>query len=138
MQNICRKCGTEFWYGRTAGYCSHKCRLSAYHKRNYVPSTYAKQGIDKLSVGAGNELRVAADLLFRGYEVFRALSPHASCDLAILKDNKLLRVEVRSGRPSLSGGVPYWPKAKRKTGLYDVWAVALPDQVIYLPDGVIT
>lgn len=49
------------------------------------------------TVGAVSELLTCVDLLQRGFEVFRAVSPACSCDLAILKDGRLLRVEVRTG-----------------------------------------
>ena len=49
------------------------------------------------TVGAISELKVAIDLMSKGYKVFRALSPMCSCDLAVLKDKTLLRVEVTTG-----------------------------------------
>lgn len=59
------------------------------------------------SRGALAELLVAADLMARGYEVFRAVSPSASCDLTALKDGLSLRVEVRTGRRMPGGGLGY-------------------------------
>jgi hypothetical protein len=44
-------------------------------------------------------------LLGLGYEVFRSLSPSATCDLAILKEGHLLRVEVRTGYIRPNGAV---------------------------------
>ena len=47
-----------------------------------------------------NELIVAADLRFRGYNVFRALDTDSPCDLVVLtlhEEGRLLRVEVKSG-----------------------------------------
>ncbi len=48
--------------------------------------------------GAISELAVAVDLMYRGFEVFRALSPASSCDLIIYRDGKALRVEVKTDR----------------------------------------
>lgn len=65
-------------------------------------------GLPTGTVGAINELRVSVDLMARGYAVFRALSPSCPCDLAILKDDNLIRVEVKTGyrlcngRPTIS------------------------------------
>jgi len=39
-----------------------------------------------------------AYLLRQGYEVFRSVSPHCSCDLLAYKAGKTVRVEVRVGR----------------------------------------
>lgn len=44
-----------------------------------------------------------ADLLAAGYEVFKSVSPACCCDLAILKDGKLFRVEVTTAHYGPSG-----------------------------------
>lgn len=49
------------------------------------------------SVGAMAELVVCADLLRRGYDVFRSMSANAACDLIAGTDSgRLCRVEVKS------------------------------------------
>ena len=53
-------------------------------------------GLATGTVGAISELIVTVDMLKRGFEVFRAVSAHCSCDLAALKDGKLLRIEVKT------------------------------------------
>ena len=53
-------------------------------------------GLPSATIGAMSEYVVALDLLRQGYEVFRAMSNSAECDLAILKHQQLLRVEVRT------------------------------------------
>ena len=63
-------------------------------------------------MGAASELRGAAHLLSRGYEVFRSVSPHAGADLVAIKGGEVLRVEVKSiGRPRQPGHCPPfgWP-----------------------------
>ena len=47
------------------------------------------------SVGASAELFVCQDLLLKGFEVFRAVSPSTSCDLILKIDKKLYRLEVK-------------------------------------------
>lgn len=74
-------------------YCSHECRLKA--GRNAY--TKVSGNLPTGTVGALSELLTSVDLLLKGYEVFRAISPACSCDLAVLKNHKLLRVEVRTG-----------------------------------------
>lgn len=71
-------------------YCSPECR----RRGNYQP---CPTGLPTATVGTISELRVAADLLSRGYSVFRSLSASCSCDLAILRARKLLKVEVTTG-----------------------------------------
>jgi len=73
---------------------------------------------------------VAVDLLARGYEVFHAFSPSCSCDLAILKDRSLLRVEVKTGY-RWKGKVHH---AKPRDGCFDIIAVVIEGEpVIYEP-----
>lgn len=45
--------------------------------------------------GAWGESLVCANLLERGYEVFRSISPGSPCDLIAMRGDLLLRVEVR-------------------------------------------
>ncbi len=81
----------------------------------------------KTTSGAISEYRAIADLLAKGFEVFRSAALASSCDLAILKDNSLFRVEVRTGKRSATGKV-YRPVQKVNT---DILATVLPDQIIY-------
>lgn len=73
---------------------------------------------------------VAADLLAKGYEVFRAVSPSCSCDLAILRDGKLTRVEVRTGyRNGHTGAMVYARKHRA-----EIVAVAIGNEIVYEPE----
>src|SRR5229473_1308913 len=65
-------------------YCSPKCAAEAARRRNGVIRQFPDLSASK--VGAISELVVTADLLAKGFDVFRALSPAASCDLAIVRD----------------------------------------------------
>ena len=79
--------------------CSHKAGLAKQReierkinprftgdRKSYLPSS---------TLGALSESRACADLLRLGYEVFRAVSPAATCDLVIMKKDRLLRAEVK-------------------------------------------
>jgi hypothetical protein len=78
-----------------AKYCSRECK----NKRalqwtgRYV---YGGASIPTGTVGAISELAVAADLMRKGYAVFRALSPSCWCDLIAHKDGVMFKVEVRT------------------------------------------
>lgn len=103
----CRACGkdlSEVNRRPDAAYCSVACRR-AWAKQKYETLNGQATGRATATTGAIAELLVSADLLAHGYEVFRALSPACSCDLAILQDGKLLRVEVRSAWVTASGKV---------------------------------
>lgn len=80
-------------------YCSRRCKNLAtrdlYNRLNLRDPLCGT--LVSATRGAIGELRVSVDLMVRGYEVFRALSPACSCDIAVLKDGKLLRIECRTG-----------------------------------------
>ena len=73
--------------------------------------------------GTSSELIVATDLLGRGFEVFRSLSPDGSCDLIALKDGRALRIEVKTARTTGKRHKTY-PAAPNE--LHDVLAVVIP------------
>lgn len=118
MEKHCDICG-KLYKARVPfqKYCCLGCR---YQARN---DGYTKHcsGLSPGTVGALSELKVATDLLEKGYEVFRSLSPACSCDLAVLKDGKLLRVEVTTG--NLVGGKLYSPKTKGQEAYFDILAI---------------
>lgn len=132
VSNICQTCKKTFISVRRCKFCSNPCRRHAYHLRTYVPSPHMAVG--KANVGAANELKVCTDLLFKGFSVFRAMSPHASCDILALKGRKIWRVEVRTGRDSKRNR-PFWPHPKNDKDRYDILAVVLDERIIYLPDA---
>lgn len=84
-------------------------------------------GVSLSTVGAIGELKVSADLMARGFEVFRSLSPTASCDLLAARGQRFFRVEVRTGW-ELNGKVMV-----KRQGRYDVLAIVLPDRIQYEP-----
>lgn len=73
-----------------------------------------------------HELVVATDLLRRGYDVFRSLSPASTCDLAILKNRRLIRVEVTTAASRNDHQVTI-PKAReRARGVkFDLLAIVI-------------
>lgn len=94
---VCKNCGNLFSTARkNQKFCSRKCSQSGFGVRS-------RYSVPTGSVGAIGELLVAADLLEKGFEVFRALSPCCSCDLAILRNGSLIRVEVRTGYKTAKG-----------------------------------
>lgn len=98
--------------------------LRIYRERN------PKLLIPNNTVGAISEYRVTIDLLSKGYEVFRAMSPACSCDLLVSKNHKTLRVEVTTAKYSSSGKVQYTPHDNEN---YDIIAAVLPEKIYYLP-----
>jgi hypothetical protein len=88
--------------------------------------TVVRQRIEGIRVtnsnaGAAGELVVCSDLLWRGLNVYRSVSPHASADIVVLigEAEERLRVEVRCGVLTEDGEVRYSPPNRE----FDILAV---------------
>ncbi len=128
---ICNKCQTEFSTNRSwQKYCSKTCAKGQY-KSNTLSEAY---GVDRSLVGAIGELKVANDLLQKGYYVFRSVSHHSPFDLFAYckRTGRSFRIEVSGGMPSQSG-ISY-DKHSDAADHFDVIAIALFDKIVYLPD----
>lgn len=89
-----------------------------------------KGGMSKGDYGAIAELLVAADLISKGFGVFKAVSPQCECDLVYLDGGRSVRVEVKSGTSRPDGSVQV-RGLDRNAGKFDVLAVALPSGEIH-------
>jgi hypothetical protein len=140
MQKQCANCGNDF---ETVNQSKTLCRVCGRKERERClrrgrPVIRQGQclgnayGLSNGSMGALSEMVVCADLLRKGYEVFRAVSPSCSCDLIVQRNNKQARVEVRTGRRLVSGDIhaPFGPK---DAGRQDVLAIVVDGVVEYRP-----
>ena len=84
--------------------------------------------------GAAGELVVAADLMAMGWDVYRALSPAAPCDLVILRKGRVLRIEVRTGYRVADGSVRA-VEQPQDAGRYDVKAIIVDGDISYVGPG---
>lgn len=115
---------------RNAIYCSPKCKREIDRDR-VRPAIPASTTILPNITGTIHELKVAIDLLEKGYEVYKALSSLAHCDLAILKNKQLLLVEVTTGYRTTKGKL-HFPKKIRRG--YDILAVVIRGEgIVYFP-----
>lgn len=110
-------------------FCCNLCRQRFYDAQ--APPVSRFPGTSTSTVGTIGELEVAVDLLKHGFEVFRSVSPSCSCDLAILKDHCLLKIEVTTGYFRNTGTVKHGRKDQTK---FDVLAVCTPKGIIYKPE----
>lgn len=132
----CQHCGGEIETGssRRRKWCSQECANAGWKQRHGVKSTARENGIPTNTVGAMAEILVWYDLLSRGWEVFRAISAAARCDVMAFKGQHRIRIEVRTGYMSQSGKLVF-PKPRRDIGQSDHYAVVEhePRRVTYLP-----
>lgn len=98
MSNYCGYCGKVIPM-RSAlkvqrRWCSKACQNAAAREKYRQDNPI--RGRNRSATGAMSELYVCADLLGRGYDVFRAVAPSCSCDLAVLIEGVLCRIEVKT------------------------------------------
>jgi len=133
----CLNCSKPFTTGREhQKFCSRDCNV-AYSGKNWRETNAIDKSICTGSVGAASEMLVAADLLLKGYHVFRSMSPACPCDLAILKGNKMLRVEVTTAYRTPSGRIQSSKTAAVKSSeRHDILAYVIrtTQEIIYEPE----
>ncbi len=129
FSRICRGCGMPFETTNTPKvFCKDTCRRKV---ATLMPSIGREYSLSTGTVGALSELRVAIDLMLRGFHVYRAQSPAAPVDLMIFKNGELpLKVEVKTGHER--NGHLYIPPLK--TNNHDILAIATPTEIHYMPE----
>lgn len=84
--------------------CSKDCRKKFYGRIG------DENGLSCGTVGALSEILVSADLLKKGYAVFRSLSPACFCDLIAIKGDEMKKIEVRTGYKMVHSNKIFFPK----------------------------
>lgn|SRR3990167_8290253 len=134
VERPCAFCGESFKLIRSNQiYCGPSCRNKR-ERAKYFGANNVKLGISTGAVGAIHELLVAVDLMKSGLTVYKAVSPDAPCDLAVLKGKELMIVEVTTGHRSTTNHLVY-PRHMKNSHLYDVIAVVeLDGKINYFPE----
>lgn len=97
-----------------------------------------RNDISRNSLGARSELLASADLVDRGWNVYRAVASDNECDLVITRGRHILRVEVRTGTYSQATGNLQWPKRPVDGVRSDIYAVVAArngvTKITYVPE----
>lgn len=119
-KNLCVVCYKEFYCSRSdASVCSRKCRLKRAKKISESEKVF--NGLTKVTIGEISELRVCEYLLRKGYSIFRSLSPSCFCDAIAIKGNRILKIEIRTGKLNKEGKILYLKKTWGKIDLFGVF-----------------
>ena len=133
MKPRCRECGAELQRpisqkgGRPpSSFCKDECRREFWRKAKLTV-----QGVNRQTVTAIHEMLATADLLKRGFQVYRAMSPDCECGLVALRAGRCYRVATRSGYMAENGhGVP---TSRPADGTFDILAIATNVGLFYSP-----
>lgn len=117
-------------------YCSKACADEAYRlSGRRFPEGVGRLEAARLSGPACEALTISA-LLFRGYEVFKAVSAFAPCDLVVLIEGRFYRVEVKAVRRRRRSGEIFNNFAEKiDPTKHDILALVIPEsnEVIFQP-----
>jgi len=148
-RKTCIICDSTFLVGGDSGrrknrkYCSLKCARSSDVRKiqSYNPQgwngIYPTESISTGTSGAIGELMVCSKLLAFGYDVFRSVSPAASCDLLVLKHGRTCSIEVRRGcwqaSRSKNGRLNFNRKRNNsERSQADYFAVVMDDRILFI------
>lgn len=133
---VCKEPLTQEKIRRRAKYCSLKCQKAAQFGRFYEQTgAPRKNEVATATTGAMHELLVCADLMRKGYHVFRAQSPSCPCDIMAMFEGIIYKVEVTTGYKRTDGNFSYPKKNERYD--YDIMAIVFHDgDVIYLQSSI--
>lgn len=129
---VCARPIPERRLRKNALFCRHACERAAARVRHRAFNL--QLDLSTGTVGAIAELFVAADMLRRGYNVFRAVSPSSPVDIvAVSRLGVSLRVEVKTGSKAVDGRLIF---GRGDNSKYDVLAVYIPSDgaVAYHPE----
>jgi len=139
MSEKCAWCDTLLPAVRRSSmrFCDKHC--AAAHQQQKWRTRNPKSALGALLAGGVaevNEMRVAIDLLQRGFEVYRAAFQGMPCDMLVRRTewdhNQVWRVEVTTGNRTVAGSIVHPDRSKAQ---FDVLAVVLADgEIMYKPD----
>lgn len=112
-------------------FCSKRCSRIKY---GYLGN---RLNLETGTLGAMSELIAAADLIARGYEVYRALSPSSKSDLVVIKDGVIKRVEVRTGYRYKTSHDLFFSKDRCHSDMFAVVVspgVSAETEILYVPE----
>lgn len=122
IEKTCDICARKFTTSYSkAKYCSNFCSRKRQKQQTKQGSIIVKGSISSSSVGAIAELAVSAELMLKGYAVFRALSPASYCDTIAVRDGVVFHVEIRTGYRREDGRISFPNGSKGLTNLFGVW-----------------
>ena len=116
--------------------CSKECRKEQQRRRYREANPLSEKDTGRSNllsgtVGAMHELIVCADLMRKGFEVFRAVSPSSRFDAVVFKDGNMFRLEVTTGSAYAGGKIHYPVKDKNR---FDILAIVVwSGEILYEP-----
>lgn len=139
LNKICDFCGREY-EAKTNNqkYCNKSCGIKSKsikdgRKRSQL-NLSSRLGLKSGVTGKINEMLVAIDLVKRGWCVYAAFEDTHPFYFLIMKDNKMFKVEVKTGRILNNGKISYVVKPSQKNKHDIVAVVTNLIDIKYIPE----
>ena len=87
------------------------------------------KGLEPNKVGDMHELKVCADLLAKGFEVFKNVARTGPYDVIAIKKDKIYKIDVKTGYFNKCGTLSYCKRFKAP-----FIAVVTADSIYYIPE----
>jgi hypothetical protein len=131
---ICLNCLQPFEcvdYAKKRKFCSSACRDLKQKKTWKEHNPFNDENLSTPSKGTISELTVYLDLLKKGYNVLKSITPNCSFDLALLCNKNIYRLEVTTGSYDYKGNIVH---SKKFTDKFDILCIVTKDgKITYLP-----
>jgi len=121
----CATCGKPFiQVGPRHLYCSKRCQPwhGKYRSNSELPST---------ATGALAELIVGIDLIRKGYDTFKSITPCSKFDLVAFKNGAIYKIEVKTAHKLDKGKVSFSPHRHADHDILALY-VAETQEILYL------
>jgi hypothetical protein len=104
-----------------------ECKILYWRKNQNCITKKTIDGIEMpcASVGGFSEMIVCADLLKRGFYVFRSITPNAPYDVIAIKNNDIKKIEIRTALKGVRGNCRIGKKINHKENPPDNFAGVL-------------
>lgn len=138
LNQQCDQCRKDYKAGHGQRFCSPVCRTSFHRKYNHCPDIERDNNLTTATIGSIHEYQVSVDLMRRGWQIFKALSPNGPVDLVAIKADRILRVQVTKGSKYKSESKRTericHGKGKNGSGRYDLLAISMVSgEIVYIP-----
>jgi hypothetical protein len=128
INQVCKRHGIKL----TSGHFTPRIQASPSSPMAHHWAGHQWSKLNATTKAAIGETLVAADLMAKGFFVYRCLSQTGPCDLIAYGKSGLLRIEVRCGSVGRDGRLTC---ALPESGRYDILAIMAPDKTLqYKPE----
>jgi hypothetical protein len=124
---LCLTCNESFYTDKKHPYCSQKCRAEAANANKHK----ALPGISTAFTGTYNELTVCLDLMKKGINPYRSVTPGGP-DIIALDHDRLFTIEVKTLERETGGSIKFIKSSLAATRGATILAFSNHTETVYM------